>query len=119
MSVILGVHRIVVFGRVGWVCIANLQVVSMSRSWLIGSWLNVMRRCTLGVGPRVRRMWVVARMKPLLKVVSAVGPEGGRTDCAVKLEARGPLYFVEGVLSWVCPRSYHSHRHVSEHSVGR
>jgi hypothetical protein len=71
-----GVHGMVVSWRVGWVCMVNVPVGSMSRSGLLGSWLNVMRGCVHGAGPRSGRMGVVVETKPELKALRAVGPKG-------------------------------------------
>ena len=60
----------------GCVWMANLPVGSMSRSGLMGVWLNVIRRCVQGGGPGSGRMGVVEGTKPELNAVRAVGPEG-------------------------------------------
>ena len=54
----------------------NVPVGSMSRSGLMGLWLNVIRGCDNGGGPGSGRMGVVEGTKPELKAVRAVGPEG-------------------------------------------
>jgi hypothetical protein len=79
--------------RVEWVCMVNMPVGSMSRSWLMGSWLNVMRGCVHGVGNGSGKMGVMVGAKPELKAIRAVGLEGV-TDGVVELEAKVPLDFV-------------------------
>jgi hypothetical protein len=69
-----GVLRMVVSLRVGWVCMVNLPVGSMSRSRLIRSRLNVMRGCVNGVGPGSGKVGVVVGTKPELKAAREVRP---------------------------------------------
>ena len=48
----------------GCAWMANLPVGSMSRSGLMGSWLNVIRGCDHGGGPGSGRMGAVEGTKP-------------------------------------------------------
>jgi hypothetical protein len=73
-------HRMAVSWRMGWVCMVNVPVVSISRSGLMGSWLNVIKGCVHRVGPGSGRMGVVEGTNPELNVVRAVGPAGRGTD---------------------------------------
>jgi hypothetical protein len=58
------------------VWMVNLQVGSMSRFGLMGSWLKEMRACVRGVGVGSSKIGNVIGTKPTLKAVRAVGPEG-------------------------------------------
>jgi hypothetical protein len=71
-----GVHKMVVSCRVGWVCMVNVPVGSMSRFGFMGSWLNVIKGCVHGVGLGSGRVGVVEGTNPELNAVRAVGPEG-------------------------------------------
>jgi hypothetical protein len=68
-----GVQRMVVSWRVRWVCMVNMPVGSMTRSGLMGSWLNVIRGCVRGVCLGSCKMGVVEGTNPEL---NAVGPKG-------------------------------------------
>jgi hypothetical protein len=85
-----GVQRMVVSWRVGWVCMVNVPVGSMSRSGLMGSWLNVIRGCVHGVDPRSGKVDGVEGTNPELNAVRAVGPGG-----------------VSLVVSWSCRHGAH------------
>jgi hypothetical protein len=69
-----GVQMMVVSWRVGWVCMVNVQVGSMSRSGLMRSWLNMIWECVHGVEPWSGRLGIVEGANPELNGVRAVGP---------------------------------------------
>ena len=68
-----GVQSTVVSWSDGCAWMANLRVGSMSRSGLMGSWLNVIRGCDQGGGPGSGRMGVVEGTKPELNAVGRWG----------------------------------------------
>ena len=66
----------VVSRGVGWVSMVNVPVGSMSRSGLMGSWLDVIRGCVHGVGLGSGRMGVAEGTNLELNAVRVVGLEG-------------------------------------------
>jgi hypothetical protein len=108
-----GVQRMVVSCRTGWVCIMNVPVGSMSRSRLMGSWLNVIKGWVHGERHGSGRMGFVEGTNPELNAVRAVGPEG--VSLVVSWSCRQGAYWTScrRVRSCCWPRSHQWHCHVT------